>query len=580
MSGAALPTRFMDLLRRGAPRCAPILRLLLLAIYVVALAIAVAGLLFGRDLPIHGNIHDIFIWVNAGQFIDMGLRPHVDFSSPLGPLYLYANHAAWRLTSTVSDLPLVLGFGFAAVFGALIWICRDYFRNWLLPEACLLVALLALSGRQMGAFDVNLTWYGSYNRFCWIGVVVLILILLGRNAALLRPSQTDRLRVALLAGGLLAFAFFIKINFFIAIGAIYGGWLIGSGAYRDLRAWIVPVLLLALAAVIALMLGVDLAAYARNIAQAGSARESRAASGLFHPIAFILTIVFLVANIVIDVLIGETHDLKRRIVLHAGIAAGMFFGITGDFAKPFELFLIVLAYRLVDAFPRLVSRPDPELLAVLPLTATVVGAALVFITIELFSVMLTSVYRLGGNSDARSHPVIWSDAPPSNRAIRLRAAHQREHSDYTQFAGLMAGRSDRAEILKAVSALPRELFELSNKAYVAQVDEGRDVLQRLDNISSQIVLPLEFTNPYPFLLGAKPPRGALLWYHDGTTFNGNAPATLDRVFDRTDIVLVPHISVDPQMRPVLNGMFERYNRRTSRFCEFHVGLYWSFYRRC
>jgi hypothetical protein len=580
MSGAELPLKLVQFLRLNAPTCAPIVRRLLLVIYAAALVIVLAAFFLGRDLPLHGNIHDIFIWVNAGLFIDMRLRPHVDFSSPLGPLYLYANYAAWRLVDNVGDMPLVVGLAFAAAFSALVWAYRGYVRTWLLPEAIVLVMLLALSGRQMGALGINLSWYGAYNRICWIGVVVLILVVLGKNAALLSPSKTDRLRVAMLAGGLLGLTFFVKINFFIAIGAIYGGWLIGSGAFRDLRTWAVPALLCGLAGGIALLLGVDIAGYLRDIAQAGSARDSAAASSIFHPVAFILAIVFLVANLIIDTLIGNTRDLGGRAVLYAGISAGIFLGIAGDFAKPLELFLIVLCYRAVDSFPQLVARADQELFSVVPLIAVPIVGALIFIVIEFYSVVLTSAYRLGGYSDAKSQAVSWSAPAPSNRTLRLRMGHEPEDGDYTLFARIMANTGERNAILKAIGDLRQELFELSNKGYVAQIDEGREVLQRLGNLSDQTVFPLEFSNPYPFLLGTRPPRGALLWYHDGTTLNGSVPTSLDVIFDRSDVVLVPHISVDAQMRPVLNGMFERYNRRTSKFCEFHVGFYWSFYRRC
>ena len=580
MSGAELPFKLVQYLRLHAPALAPTLRRLLLVIYLAALGIVLAALAIGRDLPLHGNIHDIFIWVNAGQFIEQGLRPHIDFSSPLGPLYLYASYAAWRLTDNIGDIPLITGLGFAVLFGALIWAYRSYIRTWLLPEAFVLVLLLALSGRQMGALDINLTWYGGYNRLCWIGVVVLVLVVLGKNAALLSPSKTDRMRVAILAGGLLGVTFFIKVNFFIAAGAIYGGWLIGSGAFRDLRAWAVPALLFSLAVALALLLGLDVAAYIRDIARAGAARDSGAASSIFHPVAFVLAIVFLIANVITDMLIGNLRDLPGRIVLYAGISAGIFFGIAGDFAKPLELFLIVLCYRFVDAFPQLVSRPDRELFSVLPLSAAVIVGALIFLVVEFYSVVLTSVYRLGAYSDAKSQAITWSAPAPSRKTLRLRAAHEPDDSDYTLFAEIMAKTAERDAILKAVSGVRQELFELSNKAYAAQVDEGRDVLQRMGGLEGKTVLPLEFSNPYPFLLGVRPPAGALLWYHDGTTFNGGVSTSLDEIFDRTDIVLVPHVSVDPQMRPVLNGMFERYNLRTSKFCEFHIGCYWSFYRRC
>jgi hypothetical protein len=110
------------------------------------------------------------------------------------------------------------------------------------------------------------------------------------------------------------------------------------------------------------------------------------------------------------------------------------------------------------------------------------------------------------------------------------------------------------------------------------VEEGVRVVRRSDHAQARI-LALEFTNPIPFLLAA-PPVKAPLWLHKGTTFGGRDVGLLDHAFATADIVMVPHVTVDPRMRPVLNAMFARFNAAASRFCEFHVGKYWTFYQVC
>ncbi|WP_204348984.1 hypothetical protein, partial [Klebsiella pneumoniae] len=74
-------------------------------------------------------------------------------------------------------------------------------------------------------------------------------------------------------------------------------------------------------------------------------------------------------------------------------------------------------------------------------------------------------------------------------------------------------------------------------------------------------------NPYPMLLNRPPLKGALLWLHDGTTFNGANTKMLDPIFDQSDVVLMPHVTGDPAMRPVLNAMFTDYNARRNVFCQ-------------
>ncbi|WP_171258222.1 hypothetical protein, partial [Acinetobacter baumannii] len=65
-------------------------------------------------------------------------------------------------------------------------------------------------------------------------------------------------------------------------------------------------------------------------------------------------------------------------------------------------------------------------------------------------------------------------------------------------------------------------------------------------------MPLEFTNPYPMLLNRLPLKKTLLWLHDGTTFNGDNLDLLDTAFDQADVVLMPHVTEDADMRPILN----------------------------
>lgn len=575
-----LPLRLIQSLRRSAPAINQSLRRLLLAIYVSAFVLTVASLFAKGEMPLNGNIHDIFIWVNAALFIDSGLRPHVDFSSPLGALYLYANAAAWRLTDNVGEMPIIVGIGFAIALGILLLGYRRYLRRWLLPEALAIIMLLALSGRQMGEVKANLTWYGSYNRLCWIAIFVFVFVILGRNAVAVAPSQSDRLRIAALAGFLLGLIFFIKINFFVALCVIYGGWLFASDAYRDLRAWAVPAMMFVVWVAGAALLGVDIAGYLQDLTSAAMARDSSEAIGLIKPVAFVLAAVLVLANVIADWVIGNWTDLRRRLILYVGLSGGLVFALAGDFATPLEVFLIVLAYRLLDALPSMMERPDRELLAALAATALIVFGSLLFVALEMYSVFLTSIHKITHYSPARSQSIAWSQSGPSAKTIRLRVPHPRAESDYSLVAEIVDRSAERPQLLRAISGLRGEAFKLYNKTYVAQVEEGRAVMMRQGLPAGRILFPLEFSNPYGFLLGTRPPAGALLWYHDGTTFNGDLAQSLDPVLDNSEFVLVPHVTVDPQMRVVLNGMFERYNARTLKFCEFHTGLYWSFYKRC
>ncbi|WP_204320286.1 hypothetical protein, partial [Proteus vulgaris] len=83
--------------------------------------------------------------------------------------------------------------------------------------------------------------------------------------------------------------------------------------------------------------------------------------------------------------------------------------------------------------------------------------------------------------------------------------------------------------LRAVSATQDRIFIFENFAYARMIEEGLDVLKRMGRPTDQRVFALEFANPYPMLLNRPPLKGALLWLHDGTTFNGANTKMLDPI---------------------------------------------------
>lgn len=562
--------------------CLQLLRLRVV-VYLAVVGLFLVALARGEGLPIHGNIHDTFIWLNAALFIDSGLRPHVDFSSPLGPLYLHANHLAWLATSAVGDMPLIVGFGTAAGFLVLAVLYRGYLRPWLVADMLMLVFVLAVCGRQMGHVAIDLTWYGTYSRYCWIAVLLLAIVLLSRGEALLKPDAADRLRIALLTGVLLTFVLLIKINFVVSIGIIYFAWMVASGAIRDLRVWVVPAAIVAAFVGAAALAGVSLDGYLRDILSAGEARRSEAASSLLRIEYPISLVVFLVFNFVFDRLFPPADGRTgSRTILSVGLAAGLFVGVVGDYARPFEVFAIVFAVRVLDRIADIYPRAVREPLAILPMTVAPVAVGAVFLIVEIYAVSLVSIYRLAGAPTSRLDEVSWSSPPPEPRRMHLFTSNESDKfiGGFPVIAAIMEPSPDRDRMMRALSATSTAIVHFTNKSYVPQVEEGVAVLRGIDGLANARVFPLTFSNPFPFLLGTRPPDKTPLWIHDGTTFNGDDPTFLDPLLAGSDIILVPHLSIDFLMRIRLKAMFEAFNARTRMFCEFHTGLYWSYYRRC
>ncbi len=577
-----LRTRMQTLMRDDAwePSLLKLWRVRLFA-YGALVLFAAAGAVWGTTLPLNGNIHDVFIWINAGYFIESGLQPHVDFSSPLGPLYLYAVYAAWLSSKAAIDIPFILGFGTWLLFSAAVIIFRRHCRPQLIPDILIFLFVVSISGRQLGDVKMYITWYGNYNRFCWVALLLLVLVLIGKNQRLLTPTPSDRIWIGALTGLFLAFTLLIKLNFFVAIGALYFGWMLASGAIRDWRSWVIPAAIVIVAAAAAQLAGIDLRAYAMDIAQAGEARRSSAATRLVRWEDFLLGGLFVAGNMLVDLLLNRNDGLfARRQVLACAIALALILGITGDFGKPIEFFLVLLGWRVADLYPQLKPKILADPRAYLPLSGVAVLGLVAFTMIEAYAVTLVGAYRLVGYPASRSEAVAWRQDGGAGKTVDIRFSRNTEAVGYRGFAEIIDQSPNRDRVLAALSEARERFFVFDNASYVRMIDEGLQVLKSLGRPTDRYILPLEFTNPYPMLLNRPPLKKTLLWLHDGTTFNGDNLDLLDTAFDQADVVLMPHVTEDADMRPILNDMFKGYNARRKAFCQFHMGRYWAFYRRC
>lgn len=577
-----LRTRTQNLARDGAwqPLLLRLWKARLFAYGALVLFTAVS-VVWGTALPLHGNIHDAFIWINAGYFIASGLQPHVDFGSPLGPLYLYAVYAAWLVSKAATDIPFILGFSIWLLFSAIVMAFRRYLRAEFIPEILLFLFVLSMSGRQLGEVKMYITWYGNYNRFCWIALLLLVLVLFSKNQRLLVPTQSDRTWIGILSGLLLAFTLLIKLNFFVAVGVVYFGWMLASGAVRDWRSWLIPAAIVIAALAGAHLAGVDLRAYGMDIIQAGEARKSVAATRFIRWEDLLLGALFVAGNVLIDLLLNRDDGLfARRQVLASTIALSLILGITGDFGKPIEFFLVLLGWRVIDLYPQLKPKILADPRAYLPLSAVAILGLVAFTIIEIYAVALVGAYRLVGYPASRSETVAWRQDGGAGKAVDIQFSRNVEAVGYRGFAEMLDQSPDRDRILATLSESRDRIFAFDNATYVRMIDEGLQVLKSLGRPTDRYVLPLEFTNPYPMLLNRPPLKRSLLWLHDGTTFNGANLNLLDTAFDQADVVLIPHVTEDADMRPILNDMFKGYNARRKVFCQFHMGRYWAFYRRC
>ena len=176
---------------------------------------------------------DTFIPLEGALHVLRGQWPHRDFVTPVGSLW-YVINAIPGLVMPLSARLIVWANLIVALTGAIatLVVCRRKLPHWLACLCAFYVGLVAMSPRQVGESLHMISNNASYNRYCWSLICAIAM------ASLLpAPAGTARRRDpidGIVVGLLIAICFYIKITYAAAGVGFVGLALITS---RGPAAW-------------------------------------------------------------------------------------------------------------------------------------------------------------------------------------------------------------------------------------------------------------------------------------------------------------------------------------------------------
>jgi hypothetical protein len=112
--------------------------------------------------------------------------------------------------------------------------------------------------------------------------------------------------------------------------------------------------------------------------------------------------------------------------------------------------------------------------------------------------------------------------------------------------------------------------------YVKYVNDGCDLLNR-NRKAGESVMSLNFSNPFSFALGMKPPLGGTTWLQYGTNFDDTHGPSAERVFGNARLVMLPKVFSDltlPETVPRIYGPFLKRHYRLAA----ESGSWWLYRR--
>lgn len=486
-------------------------------------------------------VQDMFIPLEAVQHMLRGERAHVDFQSPLGLFYLLPFRLAAALAPvsahTIVYANLIAGVAAAALAWGVAWGRLGLWGGALLATYA---GFVAASPRQPGDLWDGITYNAAYNRFGWALIGLLAV------AAML-PRRAGR-GDGVLAGLLLALLFHLKITYFLAgVGVAGLAWLWARrGARLDF----------ALGAVLGwglLMAGLEVATgsllpYLADLRAAAAAQADPARFWQFVAVAQSAMPGFSVVVVIAMLAEGErrlTAGLARRLAMPVAlIACGVAIGTQNYFAAENPLLPLagLLCFAAGSGWSDVPRRRHRAALA---------AVGLLFL-----------------------RPIALDTAAAAGTA--LRTAHAGPEVAWLAATPLADLRIAPGEV--RLPAAPADALPgVANDAeYILVLGDGAALLRR-HAAPGQTVLPLAWSNPFPVLLGTRPPRHELLWWDVGRTFSATIHPEPALLLADVDHVLVPKTYYD---LPTSAAMIEIYaDAIKAGFVPRAESRYWSLWSR-
>jgi hypothetical protein len=490
-------------------------------LFVVGLAVICGGCALIGAVPTFVFGHDDFFLLENGWRVLNGLRPQLDFWSPWGPVAFVVVGMGLKLSHGSAN-----GIAFGSAMFALVTGLWTYGvgRNLLQPIPRALLALygaaLACAPYPLGMAPMALSHAMIYNRYGYALLVPLLLECF--------PSQTrqrtnrEEWLSAASTGAVLALVLFLKASYFLVGGGIVAASFILSIAtlrrFLGILAGFLSVSLVCIA-YLRFQLGVMIRAL---YMAAGARAQSLSLKTIIYNVIMQALTLFCIVGLAILVSFAQSRRPRRF----------------GDLSLPFAAIVIYLAdiglfstnaqsggLPLLGAFAILLANRVAEFRNDSPNSgqqfALPFCAALLLVSGILFLPQFAS--------DVAAIPIaaVRELHPYSGCSVRFTELRVRS-------------------LWLCDSSMEGETQQWSNgRNYTTYVNDGVALLHRCCDANDR-VLAMDMQNPFPFVLGWRPPRGGMAATAYNYTLSDKFRPSMDEYFGDATVVMIPkHPAIIP-----------------------------------
>jgi hypothetical protein len=517
---------------------------------IAALLVAILGIGIRTGIvPMRSYVHDMVFFADNAWRVLWGQRPHVDYSSGLGPVTYLISALGVKLAGGNLN---GLGYGNALAGVAMgIWAYALLIRRVsgvLAVAGAAMLCLLAVAPVQLGESFRLSTIAMSYNRQ---GYVLLGLLIV--ECFPLRQQERERsVAGALSTGALCGILLFLKANYFLVALVLAGVSLVWNGRLERRRAAGVAAGFAVAALAFLAYLRFDVGAMLADLRMAAGARGGGVSK------AFLLQV----------------------------------------FAENLPGFLILAG---LAAMAQVVGRPTAErgwvgrVLRFRPLAlagAVYVAGVLLLVTNcqlerlplhELLALLFLDCILQGSWPDARHATVMAAvtaglilgtqsaDGLALVNGLRLKLHPPRVYA-YPVDGGGYSGAIFLDDYLDT-----RDTGRPYGRFLAAYLNDGTDLLRR-ELRSGEKVTTMDSYNPFPFALGIEPPRGGMASATYNYLYSARLHPSADAFFGNADVVMFP--KEHEQIESCWVGMMKYYYPELERrFVQVAESAQWRMYRR-
>ena len=462
----------------------------------------------------HEMTWDLLFNLAGAWQLHFGHVAHVDFHEPVGELNFLLTDVGFRL----------VGFGPSAFLVGSVLMAVALFvaaasvawrRLPAVPAAIFIVfvCLLALMPANVGDRPTAYSFAMSYNRYGWSCISILFLVLFLPA----RPARRGDIVDIVVAAALLAAMFYLKMTYFLM-----------GGAALLVAAFVCPHVRRAHAGWTAVTIGAFALAvapfnrpyWADLLAAAGAGQVRNELSDYINDfLAYAGEYAPYIAALAVALWMWRRKDAPLRLPVATGViliaSAALLSQNAQTHGLPAAVVIVLLFYAVLRErrLRHLHGGSLGLLVALLVFPLLSVGTSLK---------SLTSYHR-----EAMRQNLQTIDST-NLRGLAVR------HAESGLLAAFSGGPADYHLLNRVRAVLPR--FELSPGEYVETLLDAAALLEQTPGGPGRIVV-LDQVNPFPFMLGLKPPRGGNLW-----SWTGAPVRAAEKVFADADHVLIPKFS--------------------------------------